>query len=132
MRAIRKFNGYCCEKLEVLHEPGSNIPIPLPLPIKLTELRDNSSIMEDVWITPSTSKPPPWLEDTDVRAGIRAILKVERCIEEQKRLGIESDNLCRWFGRELGAVELALLNESSKSPAQFNIAHAKRPNQIPH
>ena len=68
----------------------------------------------------------------DVQAGICAILKVERCIEEQKRLGIESDNLCRWFGRELGAVELALLNESSKSPAQFNIAHAKRPNQIPH
>jgi len=116
MRAIRKFNGYC-EQLEVLHEPGSNIPLPLPLPTKLAELRDNSSIMEDVWITPSTSKPPAWLEDMDVRAGIRAHLKIERCIEEQKRLGIESDNLCRWFGRELGAVELALLNESSKASA---------------
>ena len=88
--------------------------------------------MEDIWITPSTSKPPPWLEDMDVQAGIHATLKVERCIEEQKHLGIESDNLCRWFGRELGAIELALLNESSKSPVQFNITHAKRPHQIPH
>jgi hypothetical protein len=112
MKAIRKFNGYC-ERLEGLFEPSSNIPLPLPLPTKLADLRDNSSLMEDVWITPSTSKPPAWLEDPDVRVGIRALLKVERCLEEQKRLGIESDNLCRWFGRELGAVELSLLNPSS-------------------
>ncbi|KIM38191.1 hypothetical protein M413DRAFT_30325 [Hebeloma cylindrosporum] len=109
MRSIRKFNLYC-EKLENLYEPTSNIPLPLPLPTKLMELRDNSSLMEDVWITPSNENLPMWLEDSEVREGIRAMLKAERCVEEQRRLGMESDNLCRWFGREIGAVELALRN----------------------
>jgi hypothetical protein len=48
------------------------------------------------------------LEDADVRDGICALLKHERCREEQKRLGIEADNLCRFFGEELAALELAL------------------------
>jgi hypothetical protein len=64
--------------------------------------------MEDVWITPSTGEVPRWLEDSDVRDGIRALLKRERCREEQKRLGIEADNLLRFFGDELAALELSL------------------------
>ena len=36
------------------------------------------------------------------------------CVEEQRRLGMESDNICRWFGRELNAVELALKNPLCK------------------
>lgn len=99
-----------CEKLDDLYDPASNIPLPLPLPTKLTELRDNSSLMEDIWITPSDGKPPSWLDDSDIRSGIRAMVKAERCVEERRWLGMESDNLCRWFGRELGAVELALRN----------------------
>jgi hypothetical protein len=109
MKSIRKFNLYC-EKLEELYDPASNIPLPPPLPTKLAELRDDSALMEDVWITPSDEKPPAWLEDSDIRGGIRALMKLDRCLEEQRRLEMESDNLCRWFGRELGAVELALEN----------------------
>lgn len=65
--------------------------------------------MEDVWITPcEDSKLPLWLEDADVRNGIRAMLKVDRCQEEQRRLRIESENMCRWFGRRLTCLEVAL------------------------
>jgi hypothetical protein len=110
MKSIRKFNGYC-EKLADLYDPASNIPLPLPLPTKLAELRDNSCLMEDIWITPSESDEIlPWLEDSDIRGGIRAMVKSDRCVEEQRRLRMESDNICRWFGRELNAVELALKN----------------------
>lgn len=107
MKAIKKFNSYC-ERLEKLYNPASHIPLPLPLPLTLADLRDNSSLMEDVWITPSVDKPPAWLEDSDVRVGIRAMHKADRCLEERRRLGRESDNLCRWFGRELAALELVL------------------------
>ena len=55
-----------------------------------------------------------WLEDVDVREGIRAVLKMDRCLEERRRLGLEADNLCRWFGHELSAVEVALATPSSK------------------
>jgi len=115
MKSIRKFNAYC-EKLADLYDPASNIPLPLPLPTKLAELRDNSCLMEDVWITPSDpdEKIPSWLEDPDIRRGIRAMVKLDRCVEEQRRLGMESDNICRWFGRELNAVELALKNQLCK------------------
>jgi len=113
MNAIKKFNRYCA-RLEELFDPAYTIAIPSPLPTKLADLRDNSSLMEDVWITPAESDPPRWLEDTDVRSGIRAMLKVDRCLEERRRLGWEADNLCRWFGRELSAIELALRTPSSK------------------
>jgi hypothetical protein len=36
------------------------------------------------------------------------MLKLDRCTEEFRCLGIEADNLCWWFGRELAAIELAI------------------------
>lgn len=70
--------------------------------------------MEDVIIAPSSESAIQWLEDNNVRLAIRAMLKRKRCIEEQQRLGKEADNLCRWFGRELAAVELALRKTECK------------------
>jgi hypothetical protein len=107
MSAIRKFNKYC-ETLERLYKPQWNIPLPQPLPTTLSSLRDGHLLMEDVWISPISEDIPRWLEDLDVREGIRAMLKKERCIEESRRLGLESDNMCRWFGKEYLVVELAL------------------------
>ncbi|KAF8425356.1 hypothetical protein L210DRAFT_3653217 [Boletus edulis BED1] len=107
LSAIRKFNSYC-QRLEKLYDPKWAIPLPQPLPTKLAELREDQSLMEDVWITPSSGQVPLWLEDQDVRHGIRGMLKMERCLEEQRRLGTEADNLCRWYGNELAAVELSL------------------------
>lgn len=113
LTALRKFNAYC-EHLEELYDPTYGIPLPTPLPTKLNDLRNDQSLLEDVWISPSTGDIPRWLEDQDVRDGIRAMLKRDRCIEEQRRLGLEADNLCRWFGDELAAIELALLAPDSK------------------
>lgn len=118
MAAIRKFNSYCA-KLAVLYKPEWAVPLPEPLPTKLTPLRESSNLMEDVWIARSTEDLPRWLEDVDVREGIRAMLKLDRCLEERRRLEYEADNLRRWFDRELGAVELALLSPASKSAMYF-------------
>jgi hypothetical protein len=69
------------------------------------------------------------MEDLDVRDGIRALLKWERCQEEQRRLGLEADNLCQWFGDELAALELALRLPTSKSFRTSMIsANLTRPN----
>jgi hypothetical protein len=112
MAAIRKFNGYC-ERLAMLYDPSWSIPLPRSLPTQLAALRDSSDLMEDVWITPTPGVLPAWLDDRDVREGIRAMLKKDRCLEERRRLGMEADNLCRWFGRELTAVELAIQTPTS-------------------
>ncbi|KAI6027128.1 hypothetical protein EDC04DRAFT_2605994 [Pisolithus marmoratus] len=49
-----------------------------------------------------------WLGDADVRDGIQALLKHERCLEEQRPLSLEADNLCQWFGYELSTIQVAL------------------------
>ena len=105
--AIRKFNTYCC-KLKSLYNPTCGIPLPQPLPTELSKLRDRSTLMEDVWVMPSSQEVPRWLEEQKVREGIRGMLKVDRCAEEHHRLRKEADNLCRWWGREIATVELAL------------------------
>lgn len=113
MTAIKKFNRYC-EQMAKLHDPEWGIPLPESLPLKLDQLRSNSLLMEDVWITRSPGMIPPWLEDSNICAGIRAILQLDHCIEERWRLGIEADNLCRWFGRELLATTIATVLPMSK------------------
>ena len=105
--AIRKFNKYC-DMLVTLSDPATNIPLPRHLKTDLNLLRDDPYLMEDVWIYPSAEATPPWLTDTKVCKGIRAMLKIDRCMEEHRHLGIEADNLCRWFGRELTAIELSI------------------------
>jgi len=113
MSAIRKFNNYCA-LLEELYDPAYAIPLPTLLPTKLAELRNDQSLLEDVWITRSQGEVPLWLKDSDVRSAIRAMLKLDRCREEQLRLGMEADNLCRWFRRELCTVEFALRQPQRK------------------
>ncbi|KIK12536.1 hypothetical protein PISMIDRAFT_18680, partial [Pisolithus microcarpus 441] len=65
MSAIRKYNTYC-EQLSQLHDPSWAIPLPTPLPTKLVDLRNDTSLMEDVWITPSSGETPLWLQDADM------------------------------------------------------------------
>src|SRR5271170_8216007 len=92
--ALHKFNKYC-ETLETLYDPAWSIPLPQPLPTDLSELRNCTHLMEDVWVTPSDGNIPRWLEDPDIREGIRAMLKADRCLEEQGRIVMEAENLCR-------------------------------------
>ena len=124
MVAIRKYNSYC-EQLFHLHHSSWAIPVPTPLPTTLVDLQDDLTLMQDVWITLSVSEVPRWLEDVDVRDGIRALLKHERCLEEQHRLGLEADNMCHWFGNELSAVQMALRQSERKFFCHQNLFFSK-------
>ena len=93
MAAIRKYNSYC-EQLSQLDNPTWVIPLPAALPTTLVDLRNDATLMQDVWITPSMGDVPRWLEGIDVHDGIHALLKNKRCLEEQRHLGLEADNMC--------------------------------------
>ena len=93
--AIRKYNTYCDILQNLTGDSG--IPTPKHLSTKLTILRDNPYLMEDVWIHPVSDIPPLWLTDASVQKGIHGMLKIDRCEEEQQRLGIEVDGMCAWF-----------------------------------
>lgn len=118
MAAIRKFNLYCAQ-LAQMSKPKWGIPLPEALPTQLTHLRECSHLMEDVWISPSETDIPRWLEDAEAREGICSLLKVDRCIEERQRLGREADNLCRWFGKQLMVLEHAIAHPLSEYPNDY-------------
>lgn len=107
-KAVEKYNEYC-QTLESTHPDNCHVPLPRPLPTSLQGLRSEfSGLMDDVLVTPAPNETVHWLGNIKVRKGIQALLKKERCREERHRLANEADNLCRWFGRELMAVELAI------------------------
>ena len=112
MTAIRKFNKYRTE-LAQLYQPAWNFPLPEALPEELKAIREDSSLLCDVWITRISPTVPRWLEDPNVRSGIRAVLAKDRCLEERRRLEMEADNLCRSYSLNLAAVELAMRNPNS-------------------
>ncbi|KAF8240872.1 hypothetical protein L208DRAFT_1420300 [Tricholoma matsutake] len=114
MNVICNFNKYCMT-LETLYKPEWDIPLPELLLTQLTVLWDSSTLMEDIWITPMDGQVPRWLEDVNVCEGIHAVLKMDWCLEEYCCLGLEANNLCRWFGHKLSAVEVALATPSNQS-----------------
>ncbi|EPQ51554.1 hypothetical protein GLOTRDRAFT_96295 [Gloeophyllum trabeum ATCC 11539] len=104
-----RFNKYC-DVLESLHKPEWCIPVPSKLSTDLGVLREDQALFQDVCLEPGSSDvlTPRWLTESNVRRGIRAMLKKAQCLEECQRLGMEADNMCQWFGRELAALELAM------------------------
>ena len=110
--AIRKFNKYCGE-LQQLYRPEWSFPLPLTLPTELKPLREDASLLVDVWVTRVSTPTPRWLCDVLVRKGIQAVLAKDRCTEERRRLEMEAENLCQSYGRDLCAVELAMRDPNS-------------------
>ncbi|KAK6992439.1 hypothetical protein R3P38DRAFT_3330946 [Favolaschia claudopus] len=106
LKAINKFNT-ACATLESLRPPQCSVPIPTPLSTQLNGLRNDPSLHEDVWITPSEGPIPRWLNDTDVRDGIRSLHLLDRCAEETVRLNLERDNLKHWLREEKDIVARA-------------------------
>ncbi|KAI0059012.1 hypothetical protein BV25DRAFT_1809822 [Artomyces pyxidatus] len=114
LSSIRKFNKYC-QVLKDMAGDSCGIPIPRPLSTQLEVLREDSYLLEELWITPIVDSCPRWLEDKNIRKGIRAMLKIDRTKEETTRLTREASNLFRWFGRELAGIEVAASDPSSEN-----------------
>ncbi|KAG6806746.1 hypothetical protein H0H92_006362 [Tricholoma furcatifolium] len=68
----------------------------------------DDAIWQDVGLTEDVSSmdltPPPWLADESVRSGIRAVLELDRCMEEIERLRHECQSLRLWFSEEWEVV----------------------------
>ncbi|CAK5278726.1 unnamed protein product [Mycena citricolor] len=114
-RLIDKFNSLC-SRLEEIQPPHCSVPIPVPLPTKLNELKSHTNLFEDIWISPSEGAVPLWLSDDRVREGITSLHVLDRCHEEELRLGRESENMLRWINQETSLISQALHNDESTFP----------------
>ncbi|KAJ7170426.1 hypothetical protein C8R43DRAFT_875971 [Mycena crocata] len=101
--AIEKYNALCVVIASAPAMP--NFTLPTPLPTKLSDLRSDPNLLQDVWI----NSAPRALRDPNIRKGIDAMLKVDRCIEEQARLSLEAANLVDWYEKRRVAVLRALI-----------------------
>lgn len=68
--------------------------------------------MDDpIWSDPALydggEEVPRWMYDTDFKAGIRAVIQLDRCIEESERLESEMEGFIGWV-----ADRFDLLNQA--------------------
>ncbi|KAJ7828415.1 hypothetical protein B0H13DRAFT_1917104 [Mycena leptocephala] len=114
LKLIGKFND-SCEKLDRLCPVGCPIPIPAPLPTQLNALRSDSSLHEDVCISPNPGGIPAWLTDDNVRDGLQSLHTIDRCREEANRLNLDRVNLKLWLDNEHLIVVKALASHPDAS-----------------
>ncbi|KAJ7442423.1 hypothetical protein FB451DRAFT_1343897 [Mycena latifolia] len=95
---------------------------PLPIPAKgIWQLDVDDGIWQDVGLDDDDGDGdgeavPPWLGDEKVRSGIKAMLKLDRCAEEDVRLKKERRALQEWFAEEW-AIKRARL--TTRTPAEL-------------
>ena len=110
-KLVTTYNKLCCElqgMIRLQRAPPGAIP-PLPIPSKgIFELDVDSDIWHDVGLEGCSIEPPRWLADEGVRKGIRLMLEIDRCNEEEKRLSRECTILQKWFSIEWKSVNAAL------------------------
>jgi hypothetical protein len=87
-----------------------NIVLPQPVDIqKLFALDVDDEIWQDVGLDEDDcdGTVPLWLEDTDTREGIKHLLTLDRCLEEEVRLRKERTSLQGWVCEEWHALQTA-------------------------
>ncbi|KAI6100892.1 hypothetical protein EV401DRAFT_2080701 [Pisolithus croceorrhizus] len=112
---ITTYNNLCDELLGMIRlqkAPPGAIPH-LPIPTKgIFQLDVDSNIWQDCEPGEGSSEPPQWLADEAVHKGIRLMLEVDRCNEEERRLSRERSVLQEWFSMEWKSLHRALENEA--------------------
>jgi hypothetical protein len=107
-RLIRIYNRYCAQLgAENVWNPQWGLPKPRPLPTNPDQLKDDAGFLESINLR-FAHQTPRWSSDPSIRLGIRAMLKLDRCREEERRLRRESLNMLEWFKQEMTAVNVAL------------------------
>ncbi|KAJ7116162.1 hypothetical protein C8R43DRAFT_1091280 [Mycena crocata] len=109
-----EYNKMCAQIVQLIK--GGKAPrqatAPAPIPAgQLWKLDVDDEIWQDVGFDDeddAATEPPQWMADEKVRAGIKAMLQLDRCDEEDIRLRMERCGLQVWFAEQWDVVELAL------------------------
>ncbi|KAJ7484357.1 hypothetical protein FB451DRAFT_1392915 [Mycena latifolia] len=110
------YNKLCAQMSKLIKEkkaPRGAIA-PLPIPVKgIWQLDVADGIWQDVGLDDDDGDGdgeavPPWLGDEKVRSGIKAMLELDQCVEEDVRLKKERRALQEWFAEEWAIVNMAL------------------------
>jgi hypothetical protein len=111
-KLAKQYNKLCDDMANLIteHRAPNNAVAPLPIPVdRLWSLDVDDMIWQDVGLddTPDSGAPPLWLCDDKVRKGIVAVLVLDRCDEEVRRLSHERCVLREWMKEEWQVVQEA-------------------------
>jgi hypothetical protein len=120
-RLIRIYNRYCAQlNAEGVWDLEWGLPQPRPLPTNPDQLKDDAGFLESINLR-FANQVPRWSSDPSIRLGIRAMLKLDRCKEEERCLRRESANMFEWFKQEVTAVNVALRQTAGRSESYNHI-----------
>jgi hypothetical protein len=63
---------------------------------------------DDEWEMTLSRGAPLWLTNTGVREGIKVLLDLDRCLEEESRLQVERCNMQEWLKEDWECVQAQL------------------------
>ncbi|KAI5980967.1 hypothetical protein EDD15DRAFT_2392327 [Pisolithus albus] len=103
------YNNLCLQMVGLIQKgkapQGSIAPLLIPRD-SLFKLDVDDDIWQDVGLEDdSDGFLPPWLADIKVRSGIRSLLDLRRCEEEERHLLQERKALIHWFAEEWGRLQ---------------------------
>ncbi|KAI5980587.1 hypothetical protein EDD15DRAFT_2393124 [Pisolithus albus] len=111
--------------------PPGAIP-PTPIPSKgIFQLDVDSDIWQDVGLGECHPDPPWWLADESVCKGIKLMLEIDRCNEEERRLSRERSVLQEWFSVEWLSVQTALEEAGGENLVAAYVKWEARVRHIP-
>ncbi|KAJ7727054.1 hypothetical protein B0H16DRAFT_1331768 [Mycena metata] len=120
-RTCAEYNKICAQLQKLIdnRQAPRNAIAPLPIPSKgLWKLDVDDAIFQNVGLDErvdgeADNNPPLWLSDERVRTGIKAMLELDRCNEEDARLRRERRALQVWFAEEWEVVSRAIEDANS-------------------
>lgn len=100
----KKYNTLCTQIGNLIRREPSLRGKVAPVPIDLDTLY-STDVNEELWMEcgledEESGDAPSWLADADVRDGIRWMLQLDRCKEEQIRIEDERCAMQEWFEEE--------------------------------
>ncbi|KAJ7659679.1 hypothetical protein DFH06DRAFT_1269126 [Mycena polygramma] len=109
---VRHYNKLCAEMERLIKNhkaPRNALPTEPIAPKSVWGLDVDDEIWQDIGLddTYDEQEPPLWLKSEAVRDGIKAMLQLDRCLEEEPRLFHECRALRYWLSEEWDAVALA-------------------------
>jgi hypothetical protein len=110
-RLARSYNKLCAELATLIHQgkaPRNAVPPQHIQTAGLFKLDVDDEIWQDVGLGDDVDGSiPRWLADEEVRVGIKNLLELDRCKEEEERLHIEKCALQDWAIEEWDCIQVA-------------------------
>jgi len=112
VQLARTYNGICSELVTLIHRGLAPRGAVAPEPIDqdgLFQLDVDDGIWQDIGLGEDDMvNVPRWLGDENVRKGIRSLLELDRCLEEEIRISKERCAMQEWMMEEWACVEAGL------------------------